>query len=175
MAAASWKQDSAEPGGGTSVQTAGLGVAAEVVAGVEVATTGAAVIAAGAPVVLAGTAVVVLEAVVAGAAVVMAGAVVVVAGVAYSMGLDVGMLVAGTLMIGASVSTGSGSSVTPTFWRLFGAFVGIAVIAAAAVVLGTAAFVTGALVIVTGAALVERSPVVAGAAVGVTGTASSTL
>ena len=40
---------------------------------------------------------------------------------------------------------------------------------------GAAAFVTGALVLVTGAALGERSTVVAGAAVGVTGTASSTL
>ena len=174
-AAARWEQDSAEPGGGTSVQTAGLGVAAEVVDGVEVVVIGAAGLAAGAPVVLTGTALVLVEAVVAGAAVLTAGTVVVLAGVAYSVGLGVGALVAGTLVVGASVSTGSGSSVTPTFWRLLGAFVGVAVIAAAAVVLGTAVLVTGVLVLVTGAALVERSTVVAGAAVGVTGTASSTL
>ena len=150
------------------MQTAGLGVATEVVDGVKVVVIGAAVVAAGAPVVLTGTVVVVEVMVTAGAAVV-------VAGVAYSMELGVGAPVAGTFVVGASVSTGSGSSVTPTFWRLMGAFVGVVVIAAAAVVLGTAVFVTGALVLVTGAALVERSAVVAGAAVGVTGTASSTL
>ena len=115
LAAASWEQESAEPGGGTSVQTAGLGVAVEVVTGVEVVVIGAAVVAAGAPVVLAGTAVVVMEAVVAGAAVTTAGTVVVVGGEAYCVGLGVGALVAGAFVVGASVSTGKGSSVTPTF------------------------------------------------------------
>ena len=157
------------------MQTAGLGVAAKVVDGAEVVILGAAVVAAGAPVVLAGTAVVVRAAVVAGVAVVTAGAVVGVTGVVYSVGPGVDALVAGTFVVGDCVSTGSGSSVTPTSWRLFGAFVGVAVIAAAAVVLGTAAVVTGALVLVTGAALGERSTVVAGTAVGVTVTASSTL
>ena len=147
MAAASWEQESTEPGGGTSVQADKVVGAAVVVTGAAVlvtavavpVSTGAAVVVTGATVLVTGAAVVVTDAaVVAGAALVLIGATEVVAGTAYGVGLGVGALVTGAAVVvvcAAVVVTGT-------------------VLLAGASVLGTVV-VVGATVVVPGAAVVE--------------------
>ena len=80
-------------------------------------------------------------------------------------------MVAGAEVVGAAVSTGKGSSVTPTFCRP--GLMGAAVVVSGAAVLMTGTEVLGAgaaVVVVVGAAVVVTgTPVVAGAAVLVTG------